>query len=877
MSGWYERPKRKTNGARRFGRSPILPGGKQRSPYFIGGTLQWLMVAVGFIILVAALTRPTQQNIISQEDIDKPIPEQDFKAEFDFQAVDHKATNEARDMAAAKVPDYYSVDQSRVQQQWFALGVHADDILKHQNAVELKILQALRDSNSLQQAEPIVKQAITDYIAVIPQEERESLPDGPILQTWLMPDLATLPVRQFEPLPEPTATDPTANSADSAESKTESATASAAATLTSPIPPVENTPRKVLALKGNNPETEPRLLFTRSQALKKLAQDGLDHILNLGVRPKALIGSDEARIVRTDNAPSLDRQGRAPQGLLKEAPAPEDAIALLNEWLVDAAKRMAMEAGAPNDWSQYHEAALAMAQKHVVDTIQYDKGYTDGARAKAQDSVPPVMKTILANEIMQEANHPWSAQSKSDVKAYREILHSDRDVSQQVLSAMLAHIVLIALLLAALYRSVEVFGSLGTHDFLLDPKEARRYFNLALLIMCTTVLVGRLVLYFEPTGFILPVATGAILFAILVNIRLAVVVGTLLAILASVQYNYDWRVFVVAFAMSLAGVYSIQKVRRRSDMTTASLKATLVGLLIIIALSLAVDSLLSEAALRRLTLIALNGGLCLVLVPSLLTPLERMFGITTDILLLEYSDLNNPVLNRMAIETPATFSHSLMLGQLAEAAADAISANGLMARVCAYYHDIGKMRKPEYFCENQTDENIHDKITPRMSARAIAAHVQYGVELARAHHLPQPIIDGILEHHGTCMIGYFYQLAKKDDKHGDAREEEFRYPGPKPQRPETAILMICDAVESGIRSIKNLNEERTRDFVDKIVASRLEDRQFDDCNLTLKELDIIAEVVTQRILATMHKRISYPNDKKEENSANIIPMTGGAG
>jgi putative nucleotidyltransferase with HDIG domain len=272
----------------------------------------------------------------------------------------------------------------------------------------------------------------------------------------------------------------------------------------------------------------------------------------------------------------------------------------------------------------------------------------------------------------------------------------------------------------------------------------------------------------------------------------------------------------------------------------------------------------------------LNGMLCLFIVPGLLSPLEKIFGITTDIQLLEYSDLNNEVLSMLAIEIPATYAHSLMLGQLAEAASDAIGANGLLARVCAYYHDIGKMRRPEYFSENQAGYNIHDELSPRLSARAISAHVTYGVEMARDYHLPKPIIDGIKEHHGTTLIGYFYQQAVKAQKHGDVREEDFRYPGPKPQSRETAILMICDAVESGVRSIKNPNEERVREFVDKIIAARNADRQFDECNLTLKELDTIAEVITRRMWSSLHTRVAYPDVKKDkqESEANIIPIAG---
>jgi putative nucleotidyltransferase with HDIG domain len=262
-------------------------------------------------------------------------------------------------------------------------------------------------------------------------------------------------------------------------------------------------------------------------------------------------------------------------------------------------------------------------------------------------------------------------------------------------------------------------------------------------------------------------------------------------------------------------------------------------------------------------------------VPGVLSPVEKLFGITTDIQLLEYSDLNNEVLSRMAIEMPATYAHSLMLGQLAEAAADAIGANGLLARVCAYYHDIGKLRRPDYFSENQTGFNVHDEMPPRLSARAIASHVSYGIEVAREHRLPQPIVDAISEHHGTCTIGFFYQKALDREKHADVREEDYRYPGPRPQSRETAILMICDAVESGIRSIKNPNEERIREFVDKIIAGRSADRQFDESGLTLRDLDTIREVLTRRMVTALHPRVAYPERRNEKRADNVVSIGGG--
>ena len=370
-------------------------------------------------------------------------------------------------------------------------------------------------------------------------------------------------------------------------------------------------------------------------------------------------------------------------------------------------------------------------------------------------------------------------------------------------------------------------------------------------------------------------ATG-ILFAILVNVRLAAMVTTLTAVLVSIQFGYDWRLLVVSAAMGLTGAFTTFRVRRRSDMAGASVKATLVGMCAMVAILLATDALFNQTALNRLLLIACNGGICLLAVPGMLSPLERLFGITTDIQLLEYSDRNNPVLSQLAVDAPATYAHSQMLGDLAEAAADAIGANGLLARVCAYYHDIGKMHRSKYFSENQDGHNVHDDMPPRLSARAIAAHVVRGAELAREYHLPKPIVDGILEHHGTCFIGKFYKEALEQQKHGDVQEADFRYPGPKPQRPETAILMICDATESGVRSIKNPNQERVREFVDRTISSRSADRQFDDCNLTLKQLDTIAEVVTRRTMTSLHTRVAYDKadnaGEVEKGAENVVYM-----
>jgi len=512
----------------------------------------------------------------------------------------------------------------------------------------------------------------------------------------------------------------------------------------------------------------------------------------------------------------------------------------------------------------------------VTDTLFFDRVYTEGARELAAAAVAPVMKEIQPGEVIRRAGERWSRQSRSDFKTYQELLRTGREPAARVLGTVVAHMIFVTLVLLSLHRSLPLLFASDRKDYRLTAEDSFPYETLVLLLVCAIVIASRIISYFEPTGFIVPVTAIAVLLAILVQARLATITSFLTAALVSIQYNYDWRLLVVACAMSLTSVFSIYIVRRRTDMTRAAVNATIVGLLTMFAITLATDALFSQVALHRFALVAMNGGLCLLIVPGLLAPFERLFGITTDIQLLEYSDLNNEVLSRLAIEVPATYAHGLMLGQIAEAAADAIGANGLLARVCAYYHDIGKLRRPEYFSENQTGTNIHDGLSPRLSARAIAAHVTQGIELAREYHLPKPIIDAIREHHGTTLISFFYQQALEQQKHGGIREEDFRYSGPKPQRRETAILMICDAVESGVRSIKNPNEERVREFIDRIISARAADHQFDECHLTLKDLNTIAQVITRRMLTTAHTRIAYPDMSRGQQSApNVIRLSGG--
>src|SRR5213080_958558 len=274
-----------------------------------------------------------------------------------------------------------------------------------------------------------------------------------------------------------------------------------------------------------------------------------------------------------------------------------------------------------------------------------------------------------------------------------------------------------------------------------------------------------------------------------------------------------------------------------------------------------------------------NGILTATLVGGVLPVLENLFGITTDISWLEASDLNHPLLRRMTIEAPGTYHHSLVVANLAEAAAEAIGANATLCRVCAYFHDVGKLVKPEYFTENMSFErNPHDDLAPTMSALIIIAHVKEGIDLALKHRLNRQIIDIIQEHHGTSLVYYFYQRALqqqddartggkimniREDDIPEVREESFRYPGPKPQTKESAIISLADMIESASRSLEKPTPQKIEQLVTELIGQRIADDQLVECDLTLGELRVIAKRFRFTLMTMLHTRIAYPKHESK--------------
>lgn len=373
--------------------------------------------------------------------------------------------------------------------------------------------------------------------------------------------------------------------------------------------------------------------------------------------------------------------------------------------------------------------------------------------------------------------------------------------------------------------------------------------------------------------------TCAIILTITYDQRFAIGMTTFYAVLACFAVNVsepaEMFVFEIFLAMMVGAVsccFSLHEIRTRKKLIEVSLLATVVVFITVTALEI-IQGLPYNQYLIHAAGAAGSTFVVGIFIQAFLPIIEQAFGIATSMTLMDYSDANQPLLRKLAMDAPGTFSHSLLIGSIAEAAAEAIGANGLLCRVGAYYHDIGKISKAAYFVENQMGSSSrHDQLSPAMSQLVIVGHVKDGIEIAKEFGLPAVLRQFIETHHGTTLMEYFYHEARKkqDDKQSPVSEAEFRYPGPKPKSKEAAIVMLSDAVESAARSLTDHTHAKIESMVHTIAMKRLQDGQFDECDLTLRELSQIEISLSKSLAAYHHGRIAYPKlgdkPKIEENN-----------
>jgi len=380
---------------------------------------------------------------------------------------------------------------------------------------------------------------------------------------------------------------------------------------------------------------------------------------------------------------------------------------------------------------------------------------------------------------------------------------------------------------------------------------------IALLVVIEMALAYFLVFKWNFSSYLIPVTLGSMLLTFLLGYELGLIYSFFAGFVLGVVFNFDFNLAFISVGAGSVATFSVRGVKERTRFYRPMLYISL-SYLVMIYLFEVLKGLPANDILEQCGYGIFNGFISTVLTMGLLPIFEYLFDITTDITLLELSDLNRPILKRLTLEAPGTYHHSIVVGNLAEAAAKALGANPLLARVGAYYHDIGKIDKPEYFVENQMGvKSKHEKLSPSMSALILESHIKEGVELAEKEHLPKKLIHLIREHHGTTLMTYFYKKAL--DKGGSKTEEaEYRYPGPKPHSKEAAILMLADAVEAASRTLEDPKPARIMSLIKKIIMEKFEQGELEECELTLKDLHIIEESFLPILIGVFHLRIDYP-------------------
>ncbi len=513
-------------------------------------------------------------------------------------------------------------------------------------------------------------------------------------------------------------------------------------------------------------------------------------------------------------------------------------------------------------------AITATASAVIEPNTTYNEAKTLEKRQAARDSVSDqiVRADFREGQVILEEGH---IVTERDFRIIEEMAEGEDSYhATQVVSG----VALFGLLLVMILYG---FGRRNIRDFRPGPRDIV-FMGTTLLIMLLIMRVGTTVghalaeqpgdIPIEAWYLVIPVAAGGMLIRLVLDTAYAIVFTIVFAILVGVIAGNS--LFFAAFTImgTLVGITTVQQVKHRMALMWSGVAVGGVNVMAITGFLLIQGELFYMATFGHL-LLGFGGGIATgFFILAVLPVFESVFGYTTDIKLLELANLNQPLLRELILRAPGSYHHSMMVGSLCEAAAEAIECNALLARVGSYYHDIGKAKNPQYFAENQkSGENPHDKLKPNMSALIIKSHVKDGVDMARRHRLPSEIQDFIAQHHGTSLIAYFYHKAKEaeDPDIPEVAEKDFRYPGPKPQTRETAICLLADGVEAASRAMPKPSPARLKGLVQTMINRAFTDGQLDECDLTLKDLNKIAKAFTRILTGIYHQRPEYPGEKKK--------------
>lgn len=506
----------------------------------------------------------------------------------------------------------------------------------------------------------------------------------------------------------------------------------------------------------------------------------------------------------------------------------------------------------------------ALLEQVIVPNLIIDENATNIARRNAQLSVKPYEVTFKKGEKILFEGEPVT-QLKRDA-----LSKAGYNIWEIGYRGFLGIFILVAFSTFAFLKYMKTF-------------EKSYFESNHIMIASVMAIVMAFIAALIPAGFppyILPFPAFIIILAVFTNPRIAFVEASALLATLSIAMGYNNQFISTFILINLISMVAISRVKfsRRFDLIRTGIEIAISSLILVITIY-SLEKCLTEIdnflMINDSIMVFFNGVLSGVIALGLLPLLESLFKIITPYGLAELADHNQPLLKRLQFEAPGTYHHSLMVSNLCEAAAEAVGANPILARVGAFYHDIGKLKRPLFFVENQSYfgiENPHAKLNPRLSKMVITAHPKDGFELAKEYGLPPIIYNFILQHHGEGLASYFYTQAVAEEGAENVKEEQFRYTGPKPNMKETAILMIADAVESAVRSLKNPSSEEIEKIIDKIIVERLNDGQLSDSPLTLKDIKTIAATFNRILRGMQHNRIRYHEDIVQEFNKTQISM-----
>lgn len=517
--------------------------------------------------------------------------------------------------------------------------------------------------------------------------------------------------------------------------------------------------------------------------------------------------------------------------------------------------------------------------KAVRPNLTFSRDLTEQAQGRARNEVRPVLLQVKQGEMIVRVGERVTAEQIQKL----EMISSARgDINKLFVGIGLFGLVLVILYFPYRFarKNIRKFNPV-TKDLLLISLVTTGIFFLLKIAMTISAALGTPFPSIDTRDYfyLFPFAVGPMLIRIILNSEVAMVYTAITAPLLGIMFSNSLFVVIYALLGGIVGAHGVRHCKDRSRIYTAGLKVSVVNFAMALAFQTMSDSFLSLQTIWSAIFALVGGLLCSAVVTGTIPLIETVFHYVTDIKLLELSNLNSPVLRELMVRAPGTYHHSVLVGNLVESAAETINANPLLARVAAYYHDIGKISKPQYFIENTGGgDNRHDKLAPSMSALILISHVKEGVELAREHRVGRPIVDIIRQSHGTALMSFFFQKAKGQAGDGQTvHERDFRYPGPKPQSREAGLVMLADCVEAASRTLVNPTADRIQGLVQKIINNIFIDGQLDECELTLKNLHEIAKSFNRILAGIYHHRIDYPEPafkEKEKPTGGKKPSEG---